>query len=33
VIGEFSLTLWLLMKGVKVQQTAPQWRPADSKTP
>ncbi len=23
VIGEFSLTLWLLLKGVKVQQTAP----------
>ncbi len=23
VVGEFSLTLWLLMKGVKVQQTAP----------
>jgi hypothetical protein len=23
VIGEFSLTLWLLMKGVKAQQTAP----------
>lgn len=23
IIGEFSLTLWLLVKGVKVQQTAP----------